>query len=182
MGVDSLIYIRRDARVRDIADVIGILAGLKPYRRDFSQGDGWACHVDGASADACKSLPQCCEINIQAPDGYKLIDGEQSHYVLWHWEPSRMMGDYHLIMPRSTPFWIAIGRGLCKFFGGKIDYNDCDPDGINARFKGMRKDNSPEDGKPWTDFQQAKLDLKPLTMRDLEKAGKWSSYKLEEMA
>ena len=50
--------------------------------------------------------------------------------------------------PPSTAFWIAIGKGLVDFFGGKLDYNDCDEKDVDYR-KPARKDIHAEDGDEW---------------------------------
>ena len=180
MGVDAQIYVRRDARVRDVADVMGILAGLKPHKSNFP--GGWSCKVDGVSIASCTSLPECCSIHLDAGLDEKLIDGEQSHNVLWHWEPSEGMDNYHLMMPSSTAFWIAVGIEVCKFFGGCIGYNDCDDQHIDRHIKGMREINNPEDGKAWDDFQEAKMAVKPLTMEYLKHVDQYASYSMREIA
>lgn len=115
-----------------------------------------------------------CEIILNG----NMIDGEQAHFVSYFFECKD--GKYRYLYPKATPFWIAIGKGLCKFFGGKIDYHDCDAGGINASWKKPRKCNSPEDGGAWYAFEQAKLDLKPITVKDMIKANKWAGYKIEE--
>ncbi len=36
-----------------------------------------------------------------------------------------------MLLPRSTSFWLSVGKGLIDFFGGKMDYNDSDDIEIN---------------------------------------------------
>ena len=174
MGVNSNIYLDAGVRVRDVADVIGILAGLKPYKSNFSSTDGWFTKVDGVKVRSCEYSADMCEIVIKG----RLVDGEEVHSVSYFFEHDN--GKYRFLYPKATPFWIAIGKGLCKFFGGKIDYADCDEGGINASWKKPRKSNSPSDGRPWYAFEQAKLDLKPITKKDMIKANKWAGYKIED--
>ena len=177
MGVDTLINTNTRARVKDVADVIGILAGLKPVKEPFCQENkGWSTKVDGVSVNNVVSpcIPECCEIYVEAFEG-TLIDGETSHRVLWHWETEDPMS--HLIMPRSTPFWIAVGVRLCKFFGGTIQYNDCDCTGVDLSFEGSVELEGSGDGKRWYALQQAKLDLPPLTMDNIEAARTFAAYK-----
>jgi hypothetical protein len=72
-------------------------------------------------------------------------------------------------MPRSTTFWCAIGKGLVKFFGGKIDYNDCDSKKVDFSKKPFSdRINCPSDGKPWQAFQEKLWNLLPLTSKDFE--------------
>jgi hypothetical protein len=174
MGVNSNVYLDAGVQVRDVADVIGILAGLKPYKRHFSGSVGWSTEVDGVKLRSCDTSPEMCEIILTGD----LVDGEKGHYVNYFFEIDE--GKYRYLYPKATPFWIAISKELCKFFGGKIDYCDCDEGGINARWKKPRKKNAPQDGKPWYNFQQEKLDLKPITIKDMIWANKWAGYKMEE--
>jgi len=174
MGLDAYIYLPKDARIRDVAKVMGLLMGLPPVWDGVS--DARWITVDGTSAEGIKEIPECANIYVEAPKGEKLIDGKRIHFCMFHYELSGKYSNYSLLMPRSTAFWIAVGIGLCKFFGGAIDYNDCDEGGINRRFKRPRKNNAPEDGKPWDDFQKELETVKPLTKKDIEKAVKFSGY------
>jgi hypothetical protein len=84
-----------------------------------------------------------------------------------------------LMMPPSTPFWIAVGKGLCKFFGGRIDYNDCDSTDWDRVYRRPRKNNSPGDGEEWNDFQQAMFDLKPVSVKEMKEANAVAAYQKE---
>lgn len=174
MGVDCRILLPPDARIRDVADVIGILAGLNPEWDDSIP----SVSVPGATAKP-SSLAECAEITIVSKNGEFLVDGETSHWLLFHWEPSEESG-MHLLMPHSTAFWIALGKKLVSFFGGSIDYNDCDSKDVDYRAKKPRRRNNPTVGKPWDDFQKAMFNIKPLTEKDLEKAEKYAAYKRKE--
>lgn len=165
MGISTIIQINRKARLSDVADVIGILSGLKPYKRCFSSGDGWATEVDGISVASCNGMTECAMIKITAPDGETLVDGETSHHVMWHWEGDD--GD-HMMLPRSNAYWVAIGIELIKFFGGKIDFSDCDDIDVDKRERGkVRVGTYAKDGKGWYALQNAKLNLKPLSKKRL---------------
>jgi hypothetical protein len=180
MGVDVYIYINNKARLRDVADVIGILAGNEPYKQKFSGSwsDGWSAEVDNVETKS-GCMPECAEILVKAPDGGKLVDGQESHWVLWHWEPSRYNNNYHVICPPATPFWIAVGKKLADFFGGKLDYNDCDDSEIDYEKKRgkVRLGEYAEDGEGWEKLQEAKLKLKPLSQADMKEALKHAAYK-----
>jgi hypothetical protein len=180
MGVDTCIYLEGDVKVQDVAEVIGIFAGLKPYRYDHDDAwgnkDCWWTKVDGVEVKA--GIVSCAEIIITAPEGETLVDGEESHWVLYHFEPSDKESYMRLVMPRSTPFWIAVGKKLVKFFGGKMDYNDCDEKRVDYRAKKPRRVNCPQDGKEWEDFQTEMLNLKPVTVADLKAAQKYAAYEV----
>ena len=173
MGVNSEVYLPSDVRVEDVADVLGILAGLKPQKKHFKSygGDGFYVEVEGVEVKICENVPSMVEIILSGD----LVDGEQGHCVSYHFECKR--GGERMLYPKSTPFWIAVSKKLCKFFGGCIDYHDCDAGGINARWKKPRKKNNPDDGKPWNDLEKAKLALKPVSMKEIRDANKLAGYK-----
>ncbi len=169
MGVDTLIRLPADVRIDDVTTVIGVLSGLPIKKVSLSDG-AWGVRVDGATAEGITNIPSCATIKLHGD----LVDGEQDHHVMFHYEPDNDTG--RLIMPRSTAFWISVGRRLIRFFGGTLTYSDC-AGGIDERAKKPRKSNNPTDGKPWQDFQQAIVDLKPIEKPELEAADKVASYK-----
>lgn len=169
MGVDTLIRLPADVRIRDVSIVIGILAGLKPEQHSLC-GSSYSCSVAGVETKS-SSIPECADIEINGD----LVDGEKNHHVMFHFEYKAS----RLLMPRSTAFWIAVGRRLIQFFGGSMDYQDCDSVETNYRRKSPRKDNSPEGGKPWHDLQDAMLAIKPITKDELIKCDKWAAYRLD---
>jgi hypothetical protein len=158
MGVDCNIWLPSRVRIRDVADVIGILAGLKPEKHLLQAGgeDGlWAVRVPGVTYEGITTMPECARITID-------VQGEK-HWTLYHFEPSN--GE-RLLMPSSTPFWLAIGSGLVKFFGGRLQYQDCD-DKIDEEYS-VDYDTNPEDGEPWQAFQARMFNLQPAWPADFK--------------
>ena len=120
MGVDCKVILPHNARIEDVADVMGALAGLKPTRRDFGKpSDGWSCHVEGVE---CKTshTPVMAIINLRATAEEKLVDGQQTHFCYYHFESKHG----RLVSMRSTDFWISIAKGLVDFFGGAADFSE----------------------------------------------------------
>ena len=72
-------------------------------------------------------------------------------------------------MPASTPAKIALCKGICKFFGGWVDYNDCDNSKVDFRAR-VGKYISATNGEEWYKLQERILAIKPLTEQDLEEA------------
>ena len=176
MGIDTEIRISKDARIDDVAEVIGILSGLTP-EWVTSSGASWV-KVEGVKVEGIVNIPSCAEIYIMAlKEETALVDGTASHFVMFHFQPSECALTHNLMIPPSTAYWIAVGLKLCKFFGGSVRYNDCDSLRAERYFKRPRKDNAPSDGKPWKDFQKEMFNLKPLTQKDLDRAGKVAAYK-----
>ncbi len=146
MGVDIRCVLPGNVRVDDVAKVIGIAVGLKPEYRKFNMGnsDGGATYVDGITVNAAGSV-DTVQINF---------DGR---YALYFFEPDIAIGK-RLFYPKSTPFWIAACKRLVDFFGGTIDYNDCDEKAVDYRVKAKsNSENCPSDDEPWETFQQRLL-------------------------
>ncbi len=156
-----------DVRIADVAKVIGILAGL-PADKEPLGGGSYCCRVHGVEVKP-SGMAEVATITINGD----LVDGEKQHYSTWHWEPE---DEGRLLYPKANPFWIAVGLKLVDFFGGTIVYTDTDGRKPNHRAKKPRQSNNPQDGKPWQDFQDAILAVKPLTKAELRAADKLSAY------
>lgn len=167
MGVDTRITLHPSARLRDVTDALGILAGLEPELHPLSIG-ALAVRVPGA---VCKSydglgLAACAQIILTAPEGRLLVDGDESHYVMYHfeWEGTEVHGARGLLPP-STPFWVAAGIKLVDFFGGHIDFNDCDT--IDVDHVAPPSALPAVDGPDWQDYQHAIAAIEPITRDDM---------------
>lgn len=171
MGVDIILSLPSDVRVRDVMDVIGILAGCVVEERQSMYGAYKV--VVGVKLKGCEDIP-CSDITIMSPE---TMGGTRAHSVLYHYEGQN---GQRLLCPRSTAFWIATARRLVDFFGGSLIYQDSEGDKPDYQKRRPRKTNGPEDGKPWEDFQRAKFSLKPLTEEELKAADKWAAYKLSD--
>jgi hypothetical protein len=163
MGVDCCIYVPSDARLDDIVKVMAIAAGA-PHQRVNLSGGAWYVKTEGARVESGNNfLALCPHIHFDM----KTIDGVDRHFVMFHAEASGQHGAYRLLMPRSTPFWIAMGLKLITFFGGKMDANDSDSNRIDFRRKKPRKWNDPEDGIPWHKLQEDMEKVKPISIKDM---------------
>lgn len=165
MGVDCKIYLPGNVRVRDVANVMGIAAGLKPSWHK----KGWA-EVPGVALKPT-SLVEMCSIELSG----ELVDKSDKHFCGYHFEGGR--GASRLLSPRSTAFWIGVGRRLVNFFGGEMTYQDCD-DGIDF-FLPPKSDaeNKPEDGDEWDVFQKRVVAVVPLTLEELQGLNELAAYK-----
>jgi len=112
MAVGSRIMLPPAVRVKDVAKCLGILAGLSPHRED-----GYL-EVNGVSISPAHSEAMC-SIGLSG----RMVEG-RSHSVYYFFESEG--GDYRLLLPPSTPFWITLGKGLVDFFGGRIIYRSYD--------------------------------------------------------
>lgn len=167
MGIDCKCWLPYYVEIRDVADVIGACMGLEKQKKNLDD-EAWYSHVDGVFFESFSSLPSCVNIVWKQPNG-------KCRNVLYHFEPGGGKG--RLIMPRSTTFWIAVCIRLVDFFGGEVDFNDCDYTDVDyAKPHRPLKEVCPVDDLPWQEFQQRKWDIPPLTQAELDAADKFASY------
>jgi hypothetical protein len=178
MGVDCRIFLPPAARVRDVADVMGALAGLVPQKRLLSGSDGYYVKVEGVEIKSSHT-PSMVTINLTAAPHLRLVGGEAFLDCCYFFEsldddsqPCRYM------IPSSTAFWLAVGHGLIEFFGGALCYSDADGQ-INERVSAKPATFlHAEDGDDWQVLQDAKLSVAAITEDDLWKYAPLSAYGL----
>jgi len=178
MGVDCKINLPDNVRVKDVAYLIGIASGLtpewEPYERDPNLK---FLRVKGVEVKHT-TIIEMAEISVRSV-GKLLVDGEDIHHLYYHFESSyggRSLG------PRSTAYWIAVAHRLVDFFGGTIDYQDCDTVDVDyRRGKKSNRYNCPEDGKPWHSFYKRLSEVKPITQAEMEHYDQFAAYKIKEM-
>jgi hypothetical protein len=169
MGVDATIRLPEDVRVTDVADVMGILAGL-PFTQEPLTGGGSYVKVKGVKVET-SGCPEMVIIQLTG----NLVDGEPIHTAFYHFESDDGKG--RQVGVRSTPFWIALGRQLAAFFGGSMDYNDCDEVDVNYVADKPRADNRHTSNGAWVAFQEDLAKIQPLTEYDLNRAREFAAYK-----
>ena len=159
MGVDAALSLPPNVQVRYVAYVAGILLGLKPERAPLSSGrhvrsDGQLCYgvrVPGVTVASCGSTVEMCDIVIGTP---------APRSFFYHFESA---GGRRSIRIGSTAESIALLCALADFFGGVVDYQDCDE--IEDDYVAADKsdaENCAEDGEPWDDMIDRVLAVKPL--------------------
>lgn len=156
MGIDCCVYLPPETRVKDVASAIGLLAGCESTWRQ-----SWVV-VNGIEVQAVDFIPCCANIRVTTPSGQVL-------WALFHFEfndpTQRPEGGpaWVGIMPSSTPLWCGIATGLVRFFGGGVDYQDCEAPGAwDFAAPRPRPYNNPCDGAPWDEFQRALAALQPV--------------------
>jgi hypothetical protein len=178
MGVDVKINLPDNVRIKDVAYLIGIASGIKPEWEVTSHDpDHSWLRVPGVEVKQTSSV-EMAEISIRST-GHVLVDGEDIHYLFYHFESSR---GGRSLGPRSTAYWIAIAHRLVDFFGGTIDYQDCD--NVEVDYKRPRKAsryNCPEDGDDYWNFYKRLSEVKPITEEEMQHFDKFAAYKISEM-
>lgn len=164
MGVNCRLHLPGNVRIRDVANVIGVLSGLPVRRRESGGVD-----VDGVEVRDTGE-PSMAQIKLYG----RMVDGEVSHETFYHFEGH---GTSKLMTPKSRPYWIAVCGRLVMFFGGRLDYQDCDDSECDyeVRAKSDAK-NQPGDDPQWSDLQDRIASLTPLTLEEIEKAKPFAAY------
>ena len=168
MGFDCQYTIPAPARIRDVATVMGALLGCPLKKYELGEG-GYSARIDGIVFRSYDDMPECVRIVTPMP-----IGPWDSYEVLYHYEWDEYGN--HGIMPRSRPINIALCIALCDFFGGRIDFNDCDHSDCDYR-QPTREDIHATDGQPWNAFQDRILAVKPLTKEDIKRCRDVAAYK-----
>ena len=175
MGISCIVNLPSNVRVVDVANVLGVLAGLKPVRKEITGAnpDSVFVCVLGVKVSST-AIPQAALIELSAP-GEPMVDREVYHSTWYHFESPE--GGRVLSGP-ATAFWIAAFRGLADFFGGTVDYNDCDDSDVDYEVP-ESANNSPTDGSRWNSFQRKVLNLEPLSPECLDAAYQFSAWRKE---
>ena len=166
MGCDCNIYLQGDALSHDVMSVLGIILGFEKTQESFNHSSKFD-HVvvkdvaygysDGNNhkifAKAGFSTPQYFTIEILNNP----LDKE------WHMLSCHFEYKHLLLSGGSSNFWKTVGTELVKFFGGYIDYNDCDTydmdfSALCPRIEGNRHENDPE----FHLFQEELWKLQPI--------------------
>lgn len=169
MGVSCHVTLPHETRLTDVVKVLGALAGNPLTREDFGGGhEGWsACLPADTLRTANTSVIGMAQILGVAANR----PSDPDFYCFYHFESK----NGRLLMPPSTAWWIAVGRGLVAFFGGSVVASDCD--GKTIYRKPKQKDIHAEDGAAWYRLQNRLLTVKPLTEEDIKKCEKWAAYR-----
>lgn len=152
MGVDCTLTIPAPAKLRDVADTIAALLGAP-------RG---LCAISYHTMD---DLPECVRIELGSPINFS---------VLYHYEWDK--DGNHGIMPRATARNIALCVALCDFFGGSVDFNDCDNTDQDYAVP-FKSDLHESAGDPWEAFQERRVSVLPLTRKQIDQYESIAAYK-----
>lgn len=163
MGVDCKVTLPASARLRDVADVIGIALGCA-----FTYpADKWV-EVDGVKIEGSAAQPECPSIYVTPPMG-------ERRRFLYHYEWSGSTKGAHGLMMRSRADNIALAKRIVDTFGGFVDYNDRDDTDCDYG-RPEFADNDACDGDAWRALQRRKADVKPIEQADIDASEAFASY------
>jgi len=153
---------------------MGMLLGCKGHFQLFGtrNKDGYA-EVEGVRVASVEGVPECARIVVESPRA------RENKYLLWHYYADSIDGiqkggkGWHEIIGGARALNMALFVGMVDFFGGKVDFNDCDSSEVDYSVKPKESiwghKFSPEDNALWDEMQYKILAVKPLTVADIAK-------------
>lgn len=171
MGADCDVQLPERVRLRDVADVLAALAGLPMERMAIGDECSWAAHVPGVSYITHDDVPELVYITFSDP-GVK-----ETRMISFHYENDAHEPPGRQVSFKSTARNIALAVGLVNFFGGTVDFNDCD-DSTKIDYVARIPDIIRASDDPvWTLFQERKMAVKPVTTYDISRYKSVAGYR-----
>ena len=158
MSVNTHILLPNEARPKDVLLVLGILCGKKATMEPL--GNSRHVVVEGVKLRACENQFGC---------GYLTVDGVCSLFCIANTQSGQVGQDYH----SKTGFWIScpwddfyqrLGVEIVKFFGGEVDFNDCDDTDVNFAWP-VQSDIMACNGEAWDHLHQRIFAVKPISRK-----------------
>lgn len=123
MGCDSHLFLPPTVKQDDFIKVFAAMLGGEADKMHFGEGtshSGWAARIEH------RLVAQ----STHSTD-YNVITGrvgDSSVYLNWHWCAGGEYGfpAHHLVSCSSRDYRFPVLKALADFFGGYVDYNDCD--------------------------------------------------------
>lgn len=174
MSLDTNIFLPPNVRVGDVASVLGRIYGKPAFMDPLGASGGRFVRVKDVDVREAP-LPQCCKIcilHLRPPAVFDVripMNQTIDRHILYHFEGGA--GGRRMIGIHSRPPHHAVGMRLVDFFGGEVDFNDCDLTPIDYAVPWKSdEENMPDDGEPWDDLQCRIFSAAPLSEADLKRA------------
>lgn len=174
MGVNCIITLPNNARLRDVANAMGTLAGLPTHLEPLGE-DSVHVVVHGVNTSPCgECLESCAYIDLTKA-------GKHIAHVMYHFEfetgDGNVKDSCRGMIPGSTPFWCAMGRRLVEMFGGTYESQDGEW-GTEAKVSHpINRLNGAVDGEEWNQHMQRLAALKPITEAEIKACEGEAAYK-----
>jgi hypothetical protein len=175
MGVDTHLYLPSDVRVKDVALVAAALLGVSIHKHEFVDGSFFAEAPDHrVKVNAASFEAGFADIIVRPKPGESLawLKLGECWSAFYAFEGGR---GRRYLSARSYAINIAVFKGLARFFGGTVDFNDCDDRAVNYRAEKKGR-NDPEEGAAEVNFQRRLLAVQPLDSVDMKLARKFAAY------
>ena len=181
MGVDANLYLPGNVRVRTLTDVVARLLDAPTEKKDLdskSHPGAWYAHTpEDVVIFESLSVPSMIDVTIKYID--PKITGQKAFGFGYHFEfGGNDNGACRGLILRSHACNIVLLKRLADFFGGFVDFQDCDSVDIDYSVK-FKKDklNCPQDGDEWQDLQERIMAVQPITQDELDDAERHAAYK-----
>ena len=153
MSVDSKLYLPPTTRLRDFAQVLGILlgCGVRQIRLDNQRPDDDSVFLEVTNPPTFNGSNETLVCSIGG---------------FWHWEPDDSpIPGARLFTCRMKDNRRPVLVALADVFGGLLDFNDCDAVDVDHLGTLYRKPYRPDatDGEEWDTWQRYKLALEPIS-------------------
>lgn len=176
MGVNCIIALPNNVRLRDVANAMGTLAGL-PTRLEPLTDNSVHVVVNGVKTSPCgEALEGCAYIDLTKT-------GKHIAHVMYHFEFEQDIGEENIkdhcrgMIPSSTPFWCAMGRRLVEVFGGSYESQDVGW-GHEAKVSyPPNRLNGAVNGAEWDAHMRRLAALKPITEAEIKACEGEAAYK-----
>ena len=168
MGVDCNVFLPDRVRLRDVANVLGALAGLEVIKRPLDD-HSWYADAQGITYRTYPEVPEMVTIEFEEPTG-------ERRSIYYHFE-SVGPGEStcRTVSMRSRARNIAYGVALVDFFGGSVDFDDCD-DTRENHMAYPPLDIRAEDGELWQSLQSRMLAVQPVSDDTIAKYAHVAAY------
>lgn len=156
MSTDCKVYLPANVRLNHVVEVIGVAVGCPVTKTPIGM-DSYYVRVEGIGMENT-IVPEMVQIRFGDRHCSYFFEGENDH-----------VGP--MISMKSTDFWIAVASRLVNFFGGHVDFNDCDE--FDYDYQAAAKSNlsnRPTDGDDWKNLQDRIMNV-PRIHKDELTAG-----------
>ena len=177
MGINSKAYLPNDINADDIVQAIAYLCGAERTKEEL-RGDGYRSWYAGFNRKEVTTEPNLKNIKLEHGIRVFVEPTHSMQFFTIYIAPTNCDNTWHhgslFLYPQSdhpnrillyagvSEFWHKIDRALVDFFGGEVDDNDCDEVDVDYQKRKPRKNNYPNDGKPWQKFQEDMMNLPVL--------------------
>jgi hypothetical protein len=171
MGVDCKIFLPPQVAVDYVACAIAIAGGAKWENRVI--GGGQPFEVVEVPSLSVKAGSVITLVDVSFRDDTRDVP----HRIFYHFEFGTR-GERGL-MPRSHPYWLAVGKKVVDAFGGRLDYADCD-DQYNDYEAPLRWPEDWESNAGFEKLQDILRSITPVTDDDMRAMLDHSAYQSME--
>jgi hypothetical protein len=171
MSVKTDLYLPGDAEIRDVADVAAILLGHEPKMKPLGGGfDSEYVEVEGVNVHGFKDLPGFAEIDIEPTE-----DMEHGRSIFFSYEVEGRPGERLAVLSADAE-GIALFVKLAEFFGGTVDFNDCDDSEEDLKKPRPRGGNGTYEDGAFDRMQRRKMNVRSMSYSFVRSFEEQASY------